>query len=110
MNSSSHILYKVMKEAGNHEGCIEQIVRLFKEHIGPGAEPTLDEQGRIRMDDLELSDEIQRKVDDIWPEVSTENLRQVTDFNGFESEFDKLFGFGVEGVDYQAEVETNTTL
>lgn len=104
------ILYKVMKEAGNHEGCIEQIVRLFKQHIGPGAEPSLDEQGRIRMDDLELSDDIQSKVDAIWPTVTTENLRDVTDFNGFEHGFDKLFGFGVEGVDYTAEVDTNTTL
>ncbi len=104
------ILYKVMKEAGNHEGCIEQIVRLFKDHIGPGATPSVDDNGRIRMDDLELSADIQAKVNEIWPTVTTENLRDVTDYNGFEYEFDKLFGFGVDGVDYEEEVETHREL
>lgn len=104
------ILFKVMKAAGNHEGCIEQIVRLFKDHIGPEATPKVDEQGRIRIDDWELSADIQNQVNDIWPSVTTENLRETTDYAGFEADFDKLFGFGVSGVDYSAEVECDTTL
>lgn len=104
------ILYKVMKEAGTHEGCIEQIVRLFKDHIGPNATISTDEEGRIRIDDKELKDEIQRKVDEIWPTVTTENLRETTDYNGFEIAFNNLFGFDVEGVDYSAKVETHITL
>ena len=104
------ILFKVMKAAGNHEGCIEQIVRLFKDHIGPGATPNVDDQGRIRIDDWELSADIQNQVNEIWPSVTTENLRETTDYAGFEADFDKLFGFGVTGVDYSAAVECDTNL
>lgn len=104
------ILYKVMKEAGTHEGCIEQIVRLFKDHIGPNADISTDDAGRIRIDDQELDADIQKKVDDIWPTVTTENLRQTTDYDGFELAFNNLFGFDVDGVDYTAETETSVEL
>ena len=98
------ILYKEMKENGTHEGCIEQIQRLFSEQLMRVEGPKLDEDGRIRIGDLELSDEVQQKVDKIWGTISTENLKAASDFEGYKSEFLKLFGFGVEGVDYSADV------
>ncbi|MCL4103595.1 UNVERIFIED_CONTAM: hypothetical protein GTU68_059674 [Idotea baltica] len=98
------LLYKVMKEAGNHEGCIEQIQRLFADHLASADGPTLDEKGRIRIDDWEMSDAVQKPVHEKWAEVTTENLSQISDFSGYRDEFLKLFGFGAEGVDYSAEV------
>ncbi|MFL0809831.1 MAG: trans-2-enoyl-CoA reductase family protein [Agarilytica sp.] len=104
------ILYKVMKEAGSHEGCIEQAYRLFTEGLYTDS-PRLDEQNRFRMDDRELQRDVQEKVEAIWPEVTEENLLELTDFKGHHDDFLKLFGFGVSGVDYEAEtspvVETN---
>lgn len=96
------ILIKVMKEDGSDEGCIEQLQRLFTECLYTQT-PRLDEQGRFRVDDKELSPEIQAKVEAIWPEVTEDNLFELTDFKGYQSEFLKLFGFGVAGVDYEAE-------
>jgi enoyl-[acyl-carrier protein] reductase/trans-2-enoyl-CoA reductase (NAD+) len=98
------ILYKVMKENGTHEGCIEQIQRLFADQLTRPEGPTLDEHGRIRIDDLELADDVQAKVDKIWTTISTETLKSSSDFEGYKREFLKLFGFGVTGVDYAAEV------
>ena len=99
------ILYKVMKEKGVHENCIMQIQRLFDTQLYNGNTPQLDSEGRIRMDTLELRDDVQKAVFDIWPKVSTENLDELTDFAGYKKEFLKLFGFGVDGVDYSADVE-----
>lgn len=99
------ILYKVMKEKGVHENCIMQIQRLFDTQLYNGNAPQLDSEGRIRMDTLELRDDVQKAVFDIWPKVSTENLDELTDFAGYKKEFLKLFGFGVDGVDYSADVE-----
>lgn len=99
------ILYKVMKEMGVHENCIMQIQRLFDTQLYNGNTPQLDSEGRIRMDTLELRDDVQKAVFDIWPKVSTENLDELTDFAGYKKEFLKLFGFGVDGVDYSADVE-----
>ncbi len=100
------ILYKVMKEKGNHEGTIEQIQRLFSEHYcGPNG-PQLDEKGRIRIDDWEMQADVQAAVLEVWNTISTEKLASDTDFVGYQSEFLKLFGFGLPGVDYDAEVET----
>ncbi len=98
------ILYKVMKEKGVHENCIMQIQRLFDAELYNGNIPQLDADGRIRMDTLELRDDVQKAVFDIWPKVSTENLDELTDFAGYKKEFLKLFGFGVDGVDYSADV------
>ncbi len=97
------LLYKVMKEKGLHEGCIEQIQRLFAEHLYHGATPQCDEAGRIRIDDWEMRPEIQKAVADLWPQVETSNLSTLTDFEGYQTEFLKLFGFGLPGVDYEAE-------
>lgn len=96
------ILIKVMKEDGSDEGCIEQLQRLFTECLYTQT-PRLDEEGRFRVDDKELNPEIQAKVEAIWPEVTEDNLFELTDFKGYQSEFLKLFGFGVAGVDYEAE-------
>ena len=97
------IVFKVMKEKGLHEGCIEQINRLFRTGLyGEGAE--IDEEKRYRLDDWELRDDVQQACRDIWPQVTTENLFELTDYASYKKEFLKLFGFGVEGVDYSADV------
>ena len=99
------ILYKVMKAAGTHEGCIEQLQRLFADHLYAPAGPTFDEAGRVRIDDLEMRPEIQDAVAKIWPGVTTENLAALTDIAGYRSEFLKLFGFGMAGINYDEEIE-----
>jgi enoyl-[acyl-carrier protein] reductase/trans-2-enoyl-CoA reductase (NAD+) len=99
------LLYKVMKEKGNHEGCIEQIYRLFAERLYNGASPQPDEKGRIRIDDWEMEDDIQKAVAALWPQVTTENLEAISDIKGYRSEFLKLFGFGLPGVDYAKETD-----
>ncbi|MDF1810608.1 MAG: trans-2-enoyl-CoA reductase family protein [Verrucomicrobiales bacterium] len=97
------LLYKVMKENGTHEGCIEQIYRLFSDHLYHTGSPKLDEKGRIRIDDLEMAGEVQSAVMDAWQKVDTDNLTEISDFEGYRSEFLKLFGFGLNGVDYTQE-------
>lgn len=99
------ILYKIMKAKGTHEGCIEQIQRLFADHYSAANGPTLDEKGRVRIDDLEMRPEVQEEVEKIWKIVSTENLDDVSDFAGYQQEFLRLFGFGLPGVDYAAETD-----
>lgn len=96
------ILFKVMKENGTHEGCIEQIQRLFKECIYSDS-PRLDADGRFRVDELELDRAVQEKVEAIWPQVTEENLFEITDHQGYRDEFLSLFGFGKASVDYDAE-------
>ena len=98
------LLFRVMKADGSHEGCIEQIYRLFAECLYSN-NPRLDESGRNRVDEKELRAEVQDKIIELWPQVTTENLNQISDFRGFRAEFLKLFGFGVEGVDYAADVD-----
>lgn len=97
------ILFKEMKAAGTHEGCIEQLDRLFKECIY-NASPRLDDDQRFRVDELELLPEMQAKVETIWPQVTTENLSELSDFDAYKSEFLRLFGFAISGVDYDADV------
>jgi enoyl-[acyl-carrier protein] reductase/trans-2-enoyl-CoA reductase (NAD+) len=104
------LLYKVMKERGLHEGCIEQIHRLFAEHLYRVDSPKLDEAGRIRIDDWEMRPEIQAAVAALWPNVSTENLPQISDIAGYREEFLRLFGFGLPGVDYAASVDPDVPL
>ena len=98
------ILYKVMKEEGTHEGCIEQLYRLYTEGLYTDA-PRLDDTNRFRMDDRELEPELQEKVEAIWPQVTEANLFELTDYKGYNDEFLKLFGFGVDSVDYEADVD-----
>ncbi len=97
-------LIKVMKEEGTNEGCIEQTHGLLTKEMYADSELTLDEAGRIRMDLLELKDEVQKKVEDLWEQVTSENLEELTDFAAYQAEFFKLFGFGFDGVDYEADV------
>ena len=97
------VLFKVMKAEGTHEGCIEQLDRLYRECLYTDT-PRLDDAQRMRVDDLELNPEVQSKVEAIWPQVTTESLDELSDFAGYQDEFLKLFGFGVDGVDYDAEV------
>ena len=98
------LLFKVMKEKGIHEGCIEQIQRLFTTKLYNGAVPELDEAGRIRIDDLEMRPDVQDAVAELWPRVTTENLDEISDFSGHQQEFLKLFGFGLPGTDYESDV------
>ena len=99
------ILFKIMKKLGGHEGCVEQMARLFKDRLYNGGEVPLDELGLIRMDDLEMGEPIQNAVAEVWPKVETDTVDELTDFVGYQEEFLRLFGFGVDGVDYEAEVE-----
>ncbi|MEZ5560078.1 MAG: trans-2-enoyl-CoA reductase family protein [Pseudomonadales bacterium] len=97
------LLFRVMKDAGVHEECIDHIHRMFATQLCEGCEMRLDDVGRIRMDDIELSDEIQGEVRRRWPLVSTENLDSLADLDGFRADFLKIFGFGIDGVDYEAD-------
>ncbi len=103
------ILYKVMKQAGNHEGCIEQILRLFKEKLLEEQVP-VDEEGRIRMDDWELSEEVQKKVVEAWKQVTTENVTEISDIEGYWEDFYQMFGFHLSGVDYGKDVDVEVKI
>ncbi|MBA4012397.1 MAG: enoyl-[acyl-carrier-protein] reductase FabV [Phenylobacterium sp.] len=96
------VLFKVMKEMGLHEGCIEQVDRLFREAL---PKHDYDEAGRIRMDDWELSAPVQAEVERRWPSLDTQSLGELGDLAGFRADFLKIFGFGVPGVDYAADVD-----
>lgn len=105
------LLYRVMKERGNHEGCIEQITRLFADHLAAAGGPSqLDQAGRIRIDDWEMQADVQTAVAELWEKVNTGNLNDISDFAGYQSEFLRLFGFGLEGVDYTAETSPDRSL
>ncbi|UTW13718.1 enoyl-ACP reductase FabV [Marinobacterium rhizophilum] len=98
------MVFRIMKAQGVHEGCMEQVARLFTTGLyGTGAK--MDEGNRLRLDDWELRDDIQSQCRALWPQVTTENLFDLTDYAAYKAEFLKLFGFGVEGVDYAAEVD-----
>lgn len=101
------ILFKVMKELNLHEGCCEQMDRLFREKLYSAQGLVLDEGGRVRLDDWEMRPEVQQKATSMWKDITTESLRAASDYDGYEKEFLKLFGFGVEGVDYSADVPTD---
>lgn len=104
------ILYKVMKAKGVHEGCIEQMQRLFADHLYSSQSPKVDEGGRIRVDELEMQKDIQDAVAAIWPHVTTENLAELTDIEGYRTEFLKLFGFGLSGIDPEKDVEPHVEM
>ncbi|WP_416138054.1 enoyl-ACP reductase FabV [Halomonas sp. HK25] len=102
------MVYKVMKEKGLHEGTIDQLNRLFGESLyspeGQQGEMATDEAGRLRLDDWELRDDVQKACQELWPRVTTENLFAITDYAGYKHEFLKLFGFERDDVDYEADV------
>ena len=104
------LLYKVMKAQGTHEGCTEQMYRLFKERLYGGAPIPVDERGRIRVDDLEMQDDVQAQVTALWSQVTTENLEALSDIEGYRSEFLKLFGFGLDAIDYDQDVAPDKAL
>lgn len=97
------LLYKIMKEEGIHEGCIEQIQRLFQDRLYSGSEVPTDEKGRIRIDDWEMREDVQAKVAELWKEATTETLPAIGDLAGYRNDFLNLFGFEFAGVDYKAE-------
>jgi enoyl-[acyl-carrier protein] reductase / trans-2-enoyl-CoA reductase (NAD+) len=97
------LLYKIMKAEGIHEGCIEQIQRLYSERLYTGHEVPTDDKGRIRIDDWEMRNDVQEKIAKLWGESTTETLVELGDLAGYKQDFLNLFGFGFEGVDYQAD-------
>lgn len=96
------LVYKVMKEEGLHEGCIEQMQRLFGEKL-PKEE--VDDEGRFRLDDWELRDDVQDKIAGLWDKVTTENIKELGDIEGYWEDFYQMFGFHYDNVDYRADVE-----
>jgi enoyl-[acyl-carrier protein] reductase/trans-2-enoyl-CoA reductase (NAD+) len=97
------LLYKIMKAKGTHEGCIEQIQRLFSARLYTNGSIPVDEKGRIRIDDWEMDEAVQKEVAELWKGATTENLPAIGDLAGYKSDFSSLFGFGFDGVDYAAE-------
>lgn len=98
------LIYKVMKEEGTHEGCIEQIYRLFSEGLY-AENPTLDEANRLRMDGKETNDATQAKIEALWEQVTQDNFHQLSDYQQYHADFLHLFGFGFDNVDYDADVD-----
>ena len=98
------IVFKIMKEQGIHEGCIEQIQRLFATKMYNDQTPATDEKNRLRLDDWELRDEVQKTCGEIWKQLNDDNIYQLTDYQSYKEEFLRLFGFGLKGVDYDADV------
>lgn len=98
------LLYKVMKEKGIHEGTIEQMERLFTERLytKDGIIP-LDDEGRIRVDDLEMRDDVQKEVDDLWKIINSDNINEISDIKGYRDEFFQLFGFNYDDINYEAD-------
>ena len=97
------LLYKIMKAEGIHEGCIEQIQRLYQQRLYSGQAVPTDDKGRIRIDDWEMREDVQTKVAALWKESTTESLPEIGDLAGYKQDFLNLFGFGFEGVDYLAD-------
>lgn len=99
------ILYKVMKEKGIHENCIMQMQRMFSEKIYNGEEISFDKEGRLRLDDLELREDVQKEVNEIWSKVTAENFMNLSDYKGYKKEFMQINGFEVEGINYDEEID-----
>lgn len=104
------LLYKVMKEKGCHESCIEQMHRLFADRLYADADAATDSEGRIRIDDREMREDVQREVAALWEQVNTDNLEALSDIESYRTEFLGLFGFGFAGIDYAAEVNADRPL
>lgn len=104
------LLNKVLKERGLEEGCIEQIYRLFSEFLHSGGNISTDDNGFMRLDDREMIEDIQKDVEKHWEMLSDDNLHELADLEGYHSDFLKLFGFGLEGVDYDADIEPDQKL
>ena len=94
-----------MKANGTHEGCIEQIQRLYAQRLFTGKEMLMDDKGRIRIDDLEMDASVQAQIAKLWLEATTENLPQLGDLEGYRNDFHNLFGFGFSEIDYKTDVD-----
>lgn len=103
------ILYKVMKDKGIHEGCIEQMYRLYSDKLFVPT-PAVDELGRIRVDDLEMREDVQREVAAIWADISDENVDALSDIDGYWEDFYQMFGFHLPGVAYEQDVDADTQI
>jgi enoyl-[acyl-carrier protein] reductase/trans-2-enoyl-CoA reductase (NAD+) len=103
------ILYKLMKEKGLHEGCIEQMHRLLRDKLYVAA-PVLDAENRLRPDDLEMREDVQSQVGDIWQKIDNDNLAEYADIEGYWQDFYNLFGFGYDNVDYAQDVEISVEI
>ena len=109
------VLFKVMKEKGTHEGCIEQMERLFAErlytgeHNGAGEVP-VDSENRIRVDDLEMKDDVQAEVNEIMAKVNNDTITELCDLDGYKHDFLATNGFDIDGVDYEKEITDMTSL
>ena len=103
------ILYKIMKEKGLHEGCIEQMYRMFHDKLFTG-QPILDEQGQLRLDDYEMQEDVQQAVMQAWTSLSEDNLAQIADIDGYWEDFYHMFGFQVSGVDYDADTDVEVAV
>jgi enoyl-[acyl-carrier protein] reductase / trans-2-enoyl-CoA reductase (NAD+) len=99
------LLYKSMKQEGLHEGCIEQMDRMYREKLFVDGPVVVDEVGRIRVDDYELNEKVQAMVSENWTKINTHPLSEIGDLNGYKEDFMRLFGFGIDGVDYEEDVE-----
>ncbi|VXC21793.1 Enoyl-(acyl-carrier-protein) reductase (NADH) [Flavobacterium sp. 9AF] len=99
------LLYKIMKAEGIHEGCIEQIQRLYADRLYSGETIPTDDKGRIRIDDWEMREDVQSQIAKLWDESTTETLVELGDLAGYKQDFLNLFGFGFDGVDYLADVD-----
>ncbi len=99
------LLYKIMKSEGLHEGCIEQIQRLFADRLYNGNSIPTDDKGRIRIDDWEMREDVQKQVKTLWETATTENIAQIGDLAGYKQDFLNLFGFGFDGIDYQLDTD-----
>jgi len=101
------IVFKIMKAQGIHEGCIEQIQRLFATKMYNDQTPATDDKNRLRLDDWELRDEVQKTCGEIWKQLNDDNIYELTDYQSYKEEFLRLFGFGLQGVDYEADVSAD---
>lgn len=104
------LLYKVMKAKGTHEGCIEQIYRLFKDHLYTKQGKNFSDNQFIRIDDLEMQADVQAEIEKLWPTITTENLLTLTDVEGYRDDFYRLFGFNIDNINYDAEVNPQVSI
>ncbi len=102
------LLYKVMKRKGIHEGCIEQMYRLFYQMSSHAL--NWDNEGRIRMDNLEMQEDVQSEISKLWDDISTQNIYELSDLTGYQKEFFNIFGFEVDGIDYEKDVDLDVDI
>lgn len=103
------IVFKIMKEQNIHEGCIEQVQRLFASKLYTSTVPETDKKHRLRLDDYELRDDVQNTCREIWVRIHNNNINELTDYQGYKADFLRLFGFGLAGIDYNADLSSEAS-